>query len=138
MLGTTDRRRGGGGGPRGGRMATKTASRIGTPVGVSVGWDGDVCVLHVEGDLDLAAGDLLRDAVVGAVAAGSGSQIVVDLDEVSFIDCRGMAAVLDAQALARRNGRALSVRNTPGSARRLAGVFPAGWEQLAEADGAAH
>jgi anti-anti-sigma factor len=58
----------------------------------------------VEGELDLAVADQLREAIAGA----AGGAVLVDMSECTFLDSTGLAVVL----LARREGE-LVVMHSP-------------------------
>jgi anti-anti-sigma factor len=60
------------------------------PLGES-GW-----LFTIEGELDLASADRLRDALEGPVHDGA-SGIVFDLENCSFVDSSGLAALLEAR-----------------------------------------
>lgn len=79
----------------------------------SVDWepgdDGQV-VVRVQGELDLATEDRLRDALT-VVLLQEPRAIVVDLAGVSFLDCAGVRALLEAHRGATSRGMTLAVRN---------------------------
>jgi anti-anti-sigma factor len=64
--------------------------------------------LLVGGDIDMAGGPILEEALVereADVAAGGGSDVIVDLGDVQFIDSSGLRTLLAAtRRAARRNG----------------------------------
>jgi anti-anti-sigma factor len=73
----------------------------------------DRVVLELHGELDLAAAPQLGVEIARA-QEGSGSEtIVLDLEDLQFIDSSGLRAILSAHANAREAGRELAV--TPGS-----------------------
>lgn len=74
--------------------------------------------LAVAGELDVATGHELRDAV-GEALEGGAQRIVVDLASVEFLDSAGLAAVLDAARTAQRLGREFAVSSPSGSEARL-------------------
>lgn len=78
-----------------------------TPFDVNVRHDGTTDVVTVRGEVDLGTAPLLRDAF-----AGLGSQIVVDLREVGFIDSSGLA-VLIAQKTQMNGGQLRIVADGP-------------------------
>ena len=73
--------------------------------------------IHVEGELDLANVPQFRRVLRGAQ---SEAKIVsLDLQELSFIDCRGLAEILDADAFARREGSKLILVRGSGQVDRV-------------------
>jgi anti-anti-sigma factor len=79
--------------------------------------DGVVRVVAC-GELDLATAPLLDQALVAAEATDA-SEIVLDIEEVSFIDSSGLRMLLEAHARSRRDSNRLRLtRGTP-EARRL-------------------
>jgi anti-anti-sigma factor len=63
----------------------------------SVSRMGAVAVVRCHGDLDLSIVDELTGALVEA-ATGRPRGIVVDLSDVTFLDCRALRPLLDAAA----------------------------------------
>lgn len=56
-----------------------------------------VAVLRIAGQMDISAAPHLRDVLERAAADGS-HDVVVDLAEVTFIDCSGLRPLLEARA----------------------------------------
>ncbi len=82
-------------------------------------------ILKVEGDLDLATAPLLNEHLERA-AGSDATTIVVDLDEVTFIDSSGLHVLVRQFAGSRSNGG--RIRLTKGSEQvqqlfRLTGVL---------------
>ncbi len=73
--------------------------------------DGSL-TLRVEGDLDLATAPLLDEEIERA-AASDAAMIVVDLDQVGFIDSSGLYVLVRHVSRSRQDGR--RVRLTKGS-----------------------
>ena len=69
-------------------------------------------VFTLTGELDLAHAPLLQDAVEGEQAAAA-KTVVLDLQELTFLDSTGLRAVLAARELCWRRGQEFAV--TPGS-----------------------
>ena len=67
--------------------------------------------LRLTGELDMAGVDLLDKALDHAVAAGG--EIVVELDELQFIDSRGLQALVDAGNRSSPAGKNLRMSGTP-------------------------
>lgn len=74
--------------------------------------DGSL-ILIVDGDIDLGTAPML-DQELAQAQAGDHATIVVDLDQVSFIDSTGLHVLLKHAALSSQNGNRL--RLTRGSA----------------------
>ena len=74
--------------------------------------------VELSGELDVASGGELKDAVRGAVEGGAES-VVVDLGAVSFMDSLGLAALLSAARSAGSGGARFSVTSPHGSEARL-------------------
>jgi anti-sigma B factor antagonist len=60
-------------------------------------------VVAVDGELDMTAAPRLRDAIDAAIAAGAVT-VVVDLDEVTFIDSTAIGVLLAARERMLRSG----------------------------------
>ena len=63
------------------------------PLSLDVGREGDVPVVHVRGDLDIATAGQLRDCVLGLYDAGE-RRLVIELSEASFADSSGLNAIV--------------------------------------------
>ena len=71
-------------------------------------------IIRIAGELDLAAGDVVAEAVsVGLVALsrpnGGEAEVQLDLSDVRFMDCVGLATVLRAKRLAESHGCVLRI-----------------------------
>jgi anti-sigma B factor antagonist len=65
-------------------------------------------VVSVDGELDMTAAPELRDAIHAAIDAGAVT-VVVDLNEVSFIDSTAIGVLLGTRERLRRSGGSLEV-----------------------------
>lgn len=65
------------------------------PLATEVKWDGSICLITVEGEVDLATVDTLKMALEEAAGA-TGTSVIVDLTSVSYMDSSGFAALLEA------------------------------------------
>ncbi len=61
---------------------------------------GDVTVVSCAGEVDIATAGLLRSRVTEALVDGSGDLVVV-LDDVTFLDSLGLGALISAHKRAR-------------------------------------
>lgn len=83
--------------------------------GMSVHRQGDTSVVTLRGDLDI------RDAgrVRRQLDQLGGSQVVVDLLELTFMDARGLAALLSGRDGLVAQGNEMVIRNARGVVRRV-------------------
>ncbi|HTB70862.1 MAG TPA: STAS domain-containing protein [Solirubrobacteraceae bacterium] len=72
----------------------------------------DRVVLHLEGELDLASSPILERALEGAEIAET-PLLVLDLDDLRFVDSTGLRIILLAHERARGRGQEFAI--TPGS-----------------------
>jgi anti-anti-sigma factor len=77
------------------------------PPGVRVARHGDVLVVALAGEHDLASRDTVRGALDGALEAGLA--LVVDLREADFVDSVVAAVLLEARKRAKQDGRGLGI-----------------------------
>ncbi|OFB41462.1 anti-anti-sigma factor [Frankia sp. CcI156] len=80
--------------------------------------DRDAIVVHPAGDIDYSSLDPLREALLDARVAGV-KEIIVDLEQVSFLDSQGLAVILFAHQRQRSAGGRLVLRNLNEDAYRL-------------------
>ena len=74
---------------------------------------GDRAVLQVGGEVDLATCPQLQAALVELVDRGF-HQLIVDLEQVSFLDCAGIGVMVDARRRVQEHGGSLKlVRPAP-------------------------
>jgi len=73
-------------------------------------------VLKIDGDIDMAAGPVLRKAMLEQEEQGD---VVLDLSGVSFIDSSGLRTLLDAARRADERGNTLTLRQAGPEVRRL-------------------
>jgi anti-anti-sigma factor len=62
--------------------------------------DLDMHVVELSGELDIVSADFLTAALVEV----AGSTVVVDLSDLAFMDCRGVAALIAARDHIEANG----------------------------------
>jgi anti-sigma B factor antagonist len=77
-----------------------------------------VITVSPSGELDLDAAPRVRAAVTGAARARNCRRLVIDLDEVSFVDSTGLGALVAGFNVARSRGVAYSVINPQPAVRR--------------------
>ena len=79
---------------------------------------GDVPGLTVRGELDMASGPQLEEAVDAAIRESVGA-FVLDFCDLDFLDSSGLSIVLRARAILARDERHLAIVCPPGPVRRL-------------------
>lgn len=79
---------------------------------------GHVVHLHIRGDLDMATSPALEGWLAGAEANGNTS-IVVDLENLAFMDATGLRIFLRAAERARRSGRRFALVRPPPMVRKV-------------------
>jgi anti-sigma B factor antagonist len=77
-------------------------------LGLEVEERGDVAVLAVSGEVDVATVPRLREQLHGLVASGT-PRIVVNLDAVDFLDSTGLGVLVGALKRVRNNGGELAL-----------------------------
>ena len=80
--------------------------------------DGSATTLALVGELDLATSGTLLAALETAVADGPDA-IIVNLQELAFMDSSGLRCLLQARTLTNEAGVRLAVLNGSGPAHRL-------------------
>jgi anti-anti-sigma factor len=75
-------------------------------------------VLRVSGEVDLAS----APALASRISAHSKNRLTLDLRQVSFMDCQGLAVLRSAAARARTTGHRLTILSCP-ALRRLVTLF---------------
>ncbi|GAA2518602.1 SigB/SigF/SigG family RNA polymerase sigma factor [Pilimelia columellifera] len=85
----------------------------------------------VRGEIDRDSASTLRTGLASAIRTADGARFVlVDFDEVPFIDAAGLAALVDAEADARLAGLRVVIRQAPVHVRRV--ITAAGLHRLLE------
>jgi anti-sigma B factor antagonist len=85
---------------------------------IDVRHEGDRLELRLRGELDLATVPLLEDQIDRAGAQGA-SMVVLDLEELEFIDSTGLRAILSASALATEREQEFAVTRGSEQVQRL-------------------
>lgn len=75
-------------------------------------------VIELAGELDLATGPIVEEAIADAEATGP-PLLVLDLSGLTFMDSTGLRIVLAADAAARREARLLAVVRGPDPVHRV-------------------
>ena len=83
---------------------------------------GDVCVVKLAGDIDIATASRVQAAALDAIRsypAGS-SEVIIDMSAVSFIDSSGLGALVQIRNVSNERNARTSLRGvTPRIARLL-------------------
>lgn len=106
-----------------------------TPFAINTGLgEWDATIIAVSGELDLASADQLDVAIRHAEESATTRWIVVDLEDLSFLDSTGLSVLLEARRRASDDGNRLRfVRSRHDQVTRLLSVtetsdqlFPSG------------
>jgi anti-anti-sigma factor len=77
--------------------------------------EGDSCVVHAGGELDLAG----RNRLFEAATAGNHPLMVIDLAGVTFMDCSGHGSLVESRLALEEQGRMLQIRGATAQPARL-------------------
>jgi anti-sigma B factor antagonist len=88
-------------------MATTAVPRA-AHFSVALGDEGTTLTLTAVGEIDIASSPVLRHAAADALERPC-DVLVIDLDQVTFIDSTGIHALIDIQGRCRREGVVLRV-----------------------------
>jgi anti-anti-sigma factor len=80
--------------------------------------DGDVAVIALAGEFDLAGVEKF-EAAFAKLEAGAPGTLVVDLGELNFMDSSGLRSLVMADQRARKAGRRLAIVPGPPAVRRV-------------------
>ncbi len=80
--------------------------------------EGETAELEVVGELDIASGTTLDEAVVEALDDGC-REVVIDLGRTTFVDSAGLGALIRAVRSVDQEHATMSVVSPPGSEARL-------------------
>lgn len=86
--------------------------------GVDVSIDDGTTTVRVQGEVDLYTAPRLRERL-DAVVAGEAPRVVVDLEQLDFIDSTGLGVLVGALKQARDSGGDMSLRNPSRSTHKL-------------------
>lgn len=105
--------------PDDGYGAVMPSSKLPLGLRVACRQEPTAIVIVVAGDIDLGTISYFSAALEGGVREPK-ADLVVDMEDVTFIDATGLGALIRAHnLLSRQEGRRMIVRNAPRSTRRL-------------------
>lgn len=81
-----------------------------------------VATLRLTGEIDLTTVDQLCDAITNEIKRDEVAAVLVDLDQVTFLDSTGIAALIRGGQAADRQGKRIAVTNAHGPVRRVLDV----------------
>jgi anti-sigma B factor antagonist len=70
--------------------------------------DGNVCRVHVSGEIDVYTSPTLKAEIVAAVEQGC-TNLVVDIDNVGFIDSSGLGVLVSGLRRAKENAGSMHI-----------------------------
>ena len=82
---------------------------------------GDVTVVHVAGEIDVYTAPLLREVLDKQIAAGR-TKLVVDLEQVTFMDSTGLGVLVGRLKLVRGQNGSLRIVSAQDRGRGLRGL----------------
>jgi anti-anti-sigma factor len=80
--------------------------------------EGETCLLRTAGELDMGSADALQKELYRALSAAAGP-VILDLEELVFIDSAGLQCLLRATKLSRANGNRLRFLGARGEVARI-------------------
>jgi len=92
---------------------------------VDVRSEPDRLVLRLHGELDLASAPLLQSEIENAEAAET-TLVVLDLDDLEFIDSTGLRIILAAHERSQEHGQTLALTRGSQQVQRLMSITRAG------------
>jgi anti-anti-sigma factor len=95
-----------------------SSAPIGTPtttLSLNVVPEGNHCVIHVSGELDLST----RDQLYATSTTGDHPAMVIDLADVTFMDCCGYGTLIASARAVQAEGRSLGIRGQTGQPAHL-------------------
>ncbi len=95
--------------------ATLTATGADLPLSLSISRDGRNRVVRIGGELDVATRSLVR----GACSASRRTAVVVEMGDMTFMDCCGYGGLVAARLALQEHGGSLTLRNQQGQPAEL-------------------
>jgi anti-anti-sigma factor len=91
------------------------------PFSLSISRDGGDRIVQVGGELDLATRNFVRRACL----AGRRKTVVVEMAEMTFMDCSGYGGLVAARLTLQERGGSLTLRNQAGQPAELLNMLAA-------------
>jgi anti-anti-sigma factor len=95
--------------------ATLTSTSVDLPFSLSISRDGRYRVVRIGGELDVATRNLARRACL----AGRRKAVVVEMGDMTFMDCCGYGGLVAARLSLQAHGGSLTLRNEEGQPAEL-------------------
>ena len=96
----------------------RTRTVVSNPLTIKIGFETEVCLVRLEGELDLESAPALSREL-DRLLAGDHRRVVIDLAGLEFADSSGLQCLLAAAALSRSDGDALRIIEPVGQVSRL-------------------
>ena len=110
----------------GDRFVSTKRRAVAQGLAVTVVVDDDVVVLALDGELDHASREKLKNVVVGVLATGVDS-MVIDLTNMTFLDSAGRAVLAELVRYTGDRGGTLTIRNPSVAVHRLLAITGFDW-----------
>jgi len=81
-----------------------------------------VATLRLTGEIDLTTVDQLGEAIANEINRNDVAAVLIDLDQVTFLDSTGIATLVKGRHTADRQGKRIAVTNAHGLVRRVLDV----------------
>jgi anti-sigma B factor antagonist len=88
------------------------------PFNVTLTEQAEGVIVRVVGEIDIVTAPVLKRHLDAAIAAGR-PLIVIDLEETTFLDARGVGVLVSARKAAGRGGGRIVIRKPPPLVRRV-------------------
>jgi len=95
--------------------ATMTSTADDLPFSLSISRDGRYRVVQIGGELDLVTRNLARRACL----AGRRKTVVVEMGDITFMDCCGYGGLVAARVALQHDGGSLTLRSQAGQPAEL-------------------
>jgi anti-anti-sigma factor len=76
-------------------------------------------ILYANGEIDLSSSSLLTNFIVSSLTRFDIDHIVVDLQDITFMDCRALSSFIISNIVADAQGKSFSLQNPSRQAEKL-------------------